>query len=153
MRNYLVKALLKRKVFRSFLKTLKSSMALSRGGKEFHNSGPKTLKDRAAKVFFLVLGTLSRGLGSEANRVALVKDFSCRMLESVEGAWSCKHLNTIQAILKSMRSTIGSQWSSLSANMASSYLLRLRTTLAAQFCTLWSGLMVVAGRPQRILFE
>ena len=84
-------------------------MALSFGDKEFHNSGPYTLKERAAKVFLPVFGTSNFGCVSEAALVALAKDFFCIELDNVEGAWLCRHLKTMHATLKSMRSLTGSQ--------------------------------------------
>ena len=65
------------------------------------------LKQRAAKVFFLVFGTSNWGCVSEAALVTLANDFLCSVLDRVEGAWLCRHLKTIHAILKSMRSIMG----------------------------------------------
>ena len=121
-------------------------MALSVGGREFQSSGPYTLKERVANVFFLVKGTFSsRSAFLEAALVDLGKDLVVIKLANVGGAWSLRHLNTRQAILKSILSAIGSQCSSLRARVALSNLDRPSTTLAAQFWTRCSGLIDVAG--------
>ena len=124
-------------------------MDLSWFGSEFHSSDPYTLKAREAKVFFFVIGTCRSWLALVAALVALLKDFGDMALESVGGASMWMQLKIRQAILKLILSGTGGQWSSIKE--ALSNLDLPRTTLAAQFCTLWSGLIVVAGYPLKML--